>query len=301
MGLVSGHVDALDLQAELCRFWSSPGGRGVMEGSARIIEQEQFAGAGGLTGERMRRTPEIEASKLRSADCYWVSPDMTALTAHAAASMRAETLEDTDLPGPSGFVLVAEPVTGLFYSGPEAATALQVPDDPPFLAFSWGLSDGVVQVTAYTDTAVVAPRAIHVWPRVMVLNQHDWGLGESAPDDEYAAAHRFIKAFWALCQQRIGKAETVAVDRGARRRAQRSGVELTGVQVVDLRRRQPTGADSDAAGTVDWSCRWIVGGHWRQQWHPSLGQHRQTWIAPYEKGPEGAPLKVKDRVYRVIQ
>jgi len=38
---------------------------------------------------------------------------------------------------------------------------------------------------------------------------------------------------------------------------------------------------------------------WRNQWYPSLSQHRQKWISPYVKGPEDKPLVVRPR--RVYQ
>ena len=43
---------------------------------------------------------------------------------------------------------------------------------------------------------------------------------------------------------------------------------------------------------MDWSCRWLVRGHWRQQ--PCGAGHaerRPTWILPHLKGPERKPLK----------
>ena len=49
-------------------------------------------------------------------------------------------------------------------------------------------------------------------------------------------------------------------------------------------------------GSVSWSHRWLVNGHWRNQWLPSRAAHRLQWIAGYVKGPASKPLVVKDRV-----
>jgi len=73
------------------------------------------------------------------------------------------------------------------------------------------------------------------------------------------------------------------------------------IKVINLRRIEP---QSDAASVlsspVDWSCRWIVDGHWRRQWHPSLNRHELTYIEPYIKGPEDRPLRITDgKVYSV--
>lgn len=82
----------------------------------------------------------------------------------------------------------------------------------------------------------------------------------------------------------------VAAGRGLRRDWKRkTGTDAPLVRVVTLRRQHAT-ADG-AAGTVDWSCRWIVSGHWRNQFLPASGGHRPTWIAPHVKGPDSAPLK----------
>jgi hypothetical protein len=47
---------------------------------------------------------------------------------------------------------------------------------------------------------------------------------------------------------------------------------------------------------VDWSHRWVVSGHWRHQYLPSCGTHRQQWIASHVKGPDDKPLVVRDEV-----
>lgn len=43
--------------------------------------------------------------------------------------------------------------------------------------------------------------------------------------------------------------------------------------------------------------RWVVRGHWRQQPHgKGRAERRLQWIAPYVKGPEGAPLLEAEKV-----
>jgi len=42
---------------------------------------------------------------------------------------------------------------------------------------------------------------------------------------------------------------------------------------------------------VEWSHRWLVRGHWRQQYFPSSNTHAPVWISPYVKGPEDKPFK----------
>ena len=70
------------------------------------------------------------------------------------------------------------------------------------------------------------------------------------------------------------------------------------VVVVRLRRRSVDDeAGHDGADEhVPWSHRWLVSGHWRNQWLPSRAAHRLQWISNHIKGPTNKPLIVKDRV-----
>jgi len=127
----------------------------------------------------------------------------------------------------------------------------------------------------------------------------------AAIDEEQARrGHYFgwslLQVLWRLMLQRITTTETRHVDRKARRRAKHEGLkEEDAVTVVTLRRlRQQGEADEQH---VEWSHRWIVSGHWRRQWYPTLNRHRRVWISPYVKGPEDAELRVKERVYQLVR
>jgi hypothetical protein len=73
------------------------------------------------------------------------------------------------------------------------------------------------------------------------------------------------------------------------------------VKVIQLRRAEsqhrPAGEESNS---VDWSCRWIVNGHWRHQYHGSGKDRELIYVMPFVKGPEDKPLKVPTHtVYQV--
>lgn len=52
----------------------------------------------------------------------------------------------------------------------------------------------------------------------------------------------------------------------------------------------------------EWSCQWIVGGHWRNQWYPSKAEWKPKYIAPYLKGDPDKPLREpKGPVYCVTR
>lgn len=108
--------------------------------------------------------------------------------------------------------------------------------------------------------------------------------------------HDFAKmlcALWLLVRQRIALRERVQPERAIRRRLAREGIPEPGISVIRLRQPESSAAVGEAT-EVEWSRRWIVGGHWRNQYHPSDGSHVPTWIAPYVKGPEDKPLVVNE-------
>jgi hypothetical protein len=71
------------------------------------------------------------------------------------------------------------------------------------------------------------------------------------------------------------------------------------VTIVSLRRlvRKQLGEVRDAERTLQH--RFIVRGHWRQQAvGPGRKDHRPVYIAPFVKGPEGAPFLDREKVYK---
>jgi len=103
-----------------------------------------------------------------------------------------------------------------------------------------------------------------------------------------------LQSFWRLSRQIVPtKAPLPRQLRRDRRRHYRSE-EVT---VITLpRQRHPDHPDHEP-GEVEWKWQWVVRGHWRNQWYPSIKQHRQIWVMPYMKGPEDAPIKPVKRAF----
>ena len=83
--------------------------------------------------------------------------------------------------------------------------------------------------------------------------------------------------------------EQMPVSRQVRRNAQRSGKPVPDCRTIVLRRRKLP--SHDPASETEWSCRWLVEGHWRNQWFPSRKDHHPVYIVPYVKGPEDKPFR----------
>lgn len=134
--------------------------------------------------------------------------------------------------------------------------------------------------------------------------------GTITEDDTVAAIERLARFFVAgalWIQQTILVQSKGSIERHLRKRIDKAKVfdrPLSDVQIIQLRRRESvTLVKSGESKTVDWKCRWIVGGatgFWRNQYYPSKGRYQPKWIAPYPKGPADKPLKVPShRVYAV--
>jgi hypothetical protein len=114
---------------------------------------------------------------------------------------------------------------------------------------------------------------------------------------------RLFAACLAFLEQRILIAPHQRAERHARKRLERQGLVYEPlIRVVELRRKQARTEYHGDAEPVEWSHQWIVSGHWRQQWYPSLNANQPVWIMPYVKGPEDKPLKPpRAKVFAVVR
>jgi len=110
--------------------------------------------------------------------------------------------------------------------------------------------------------------------------------------DEFIRLIRIVAASFAFLEQRILIRRAATPSRPERRRLGLPRAASTPlVYVVTLRRTLAIKARERGEHPIEWANRWIVRGHWRQQWFPSQARHRPIWIYPYEKGPEDRPLR----------
>lgn len=119
------------------------------------------------------------------------------------------------------------------------------------------------------------------------------GVQEGADFDPVKAseaARRYLLASWLWLQQKVMIPEAITVNSQSRKLAERAHVTSL-VSVITLRKGENTHHDDVSTRSRDYSCQWLVRGHWRQQYYASTAEHRPLWIEPYVKGPEEKPLK----------
>lgn len=256
-----------------------------------------------------RLTAQLPASEL-----FYVNADMTRLAHHAAGSLANYQFSTTDLPAPVGLLGFEAPLDfgcenfryiPLVAWGPaQSGTSIHffMPSSdllPPFLSYLHETN---------TDPEPLR-RRIHATTPFLLRSyhvlQHGTPLQQQVPDPRSADRSsaevvRIIAATWLLMGQTITTTRLVPAWRPARRRAEKAGI-LTdaAVRYVELRRHVRPAEDpqhlSSAAKRV-YRHRWIVRGHWREQWYPSQNRHRPIWISDHIAGPDDAPLLGGDRV-----
>lgn len=106
-----------------------------------------------------------------------------------------------------------------------------------------------------------------------------------------------IQTFWRIASQFRPAKERAP--RGIWRDSNRKGVKGREVTVIRLRRSRET-HDVEPGGR-QLTVQFPVRGHWRNQWYPSIKEHRQVWIAPYIKGPEDAPFVMHPRAWEFVR
>lgn len=107
---------------------------------------------------------------------------------------------------------------------------------------------------------------------------------------------RLIVAFCLLANQRILRTSEEAPSRPLRRRlARKTNKVIDLVQIVTLPLQ--VGSGKAIGGHRDYSHRWIVSGHWRNQYYRRNDIHHPKWITAHVKGPKDKPLVVKEKRY----
>ena len=334
MSAREGWDTALDAQTDLIHSFTTLAGREYTNG---FIQSLASAGMfDSRTGELAPADPEYASfivghaqSLLHECEPIYVSDELTGMIDDIADGFKPEPLLASDLLTPSGFAYFAKP---LYIRD---RRDLQM----PFRAVQWNplidvngrgepatvdgqaVYSGVV-ITLYAhrddgdpmDGQFAEERGLRYRQRPSEIK-----IGGSDLAMEYVTTLRFnqqskvyesdnsirdmfvhIKVFFRLCQQTIAWPHRERVARPTWKRARAGWKDIKEVVVFTLRRAKHPKYEGPER-EVQWSHRWVVQGHWRQQWYPSEQVHRQVWVAPYIKGPDGKPLILKRRAFELVR
>tara|TARA_R110000824_G_scaffold215949_2_gene402516 strand:+ start:6225 stop:7181 length:957 start_codon:yes stop_codon:yes gene_type:complete len=117
---------------------------------------------------------------------------------------------------------------------------------------------------------------------------------------------KFVAAAIVWMQQRVVLTEPATVGRQIGRQLQREHklAKRPAIRVVKLRRKATESNEHHASEKEtrrEYSCRWVVNGHWRKQPYGPRDnpKYRAVWIDGYVKGPEEMPFKETKRLFSV--
>ncbi|MFD5882600.1 hypothetical protein [Streptomyces yangpuensis] len=266
------------------------------------------------------------AAGLHAAELFYVTADMTALAHHAATSLTDFEMRPEDLPAPVGMLAFEDPPIRNEAAGNQPVRLVTWGPWLGHLAIDYwsGTREYLDQVdaaqaafnantTPAENRAWLRERFAHIKPGQMtgIHPRHGFTylrttlIEAGKPDltdtsEADVALLRLIQATWLLMGQTLATSERVPADRASRRRIQRlDRTHGTEVRLIRLRRARTERGSTPAEepGTREYQNRWVVRGHWKNQWYPSRDAHRPIWISPYIAGPEGAPLIGGEKVF----
>jgi len=272
-----------------------------------------------ITGNRNFQYLDAYRHDLAAAKLWWVGTSACDLLFEAYKTMPPATLTREFLPDEYGMVFFERPFTGLDADVDNTGNANVTLD-----LMTWGVGTvanmpalSMVSWSHLDEERFIGPDPgnhveIDALPGVTLpLGRSDWPLGhetdQSLPDVESGAAmasviedRRLLAALWQLSSQpSITATEDSPPDRATRRRLERRKFAVPNVRIVNLaaRHRAVSEGSGGSQSQREYTRRWMVEGHWRQQaCGPQWSQHRPTYIAPHIKGPEDKPLVLRDTV-----
>lgn len=280
------YSEALEQQIRLTREWS-----GALPG---------------WDGDMVRRLPY--------ADTYWVDGNVQALLNSGANTLpHGMTIERTTPPSVNGFVWLSRPISVKTNNGTDSKLWgiqwMPAHINPSIDGIRMGLvhdkGDGSFDAYAILSYITnfygeVGPGFLSTWgfeTSLRAAAELDIKYRQSNMSDDDLTTATATKRLWgAFClfvQQRILVTRHAQAERHARKRLeQQSWTATPVVRVVELRRKEHVG-NSHGVQPVEreWSCQWLVRGHWRQQWYAKAQRNQPIWITPYVKGPEDKPLR----------
>lgn len=271
------------------------------------------------TQQMLARLYEMEASVIENADPIYVSQGMCEVIDVAKDSFQPEPLIRSDLLVDVGFMYFEK--------------SFQIPDRfqhpvnvkalswAPMIASDEERTGDALERWRANDTGGLTGISICIYsatsdesgqwlegdggrPEIVPIHHTPWWFDMTFDGNELDANHvptgaewwwRIAQTSFRLMQQRISSKSMAQSPRVERRAAERLKFPIRDTLVVRLRRESTKPQEGHVPEPANYSHRFLVSGHWRNQFYPSLNMHRQIWISPYVKGPEGTELIAKTR------
>lgn len=262
------------------------------------------------------------ADLVEKAEVIYTSPAMSSLTAHAAKSLPGFNLREEDVPCPAGMIFWG--YEGQMLSSMRGTDIAE--DRVPMAAIGWELAEAQGKVGLFLCMFVESEELIQTQLSLGMTKAEEISMRKMLPTVVNAIGHTawvafgdvdvpiqeliktggvdadvlistaVLKTAWLLMDQELTESTREEASRASVKRMRNMGSKRpTDVRVIDIKRRPSSGKGSGSGR--EYRHKFLVNGHWRNQWYPGLGEHRPVWISPYLKGPENAPMLDGKKVY----
>lgn len=267
-------------------------------GSSKLWPRHSAALFGGSPEEHQEKA-EGMALGASLVPLWFISREMTDLVDIASATVPLDTLLDhTMLPEEGGLVFFQRPL--IRFTDTE--------DNPKrtsyyFNAMMW--YPAIVNASSPGTMFILFAHTRRTWG---IIGDSFWLYGDRldkplrSTDGTFQTTtqrndRQFAMALWLLAtQEGLSERGEEHLDRSSKRRSERAKVPTGPVRILRLRSGH-TGRSDGTPSTVEWTHRWIVRGHWRNQaYGPGRQQRRPVWIAPHIRGPEDKPLDTREGI-----
>lgn len=129
-----------------------------------------------------------------------------------------------------------------------------------------------------------------------------YAVGDMMLTDTAPNKNRWLLALLMLLNQTVTSVERHEADRQTAKRFKR--MNLPSKYTVVRLRRHANANRQEGETLVQWTHRWVVRGHWRNQPYKDgdgSTAYKRIWISPFIKGPDDAPLKQSEKVYALVR
>jgi len=106
-------------------------------------------------------------------------------------------------------------------------------------------------------------------------------------------------AAWKFMTGSLASVEPMRANHDDRKSFKKSNLDLNDFRGVILRHTERKQSQDSKNVNVDWSCQWLVNGHWRRLHEPRKSDGATvTYVQPHVKGPEDMPFRApRETVY----
>lgn len=240
---------------------------------------------------------------IEAAELWWASRDFTQLAIMAGKDFTKLIISREELPAPVGFMMFEDPIGEL----PRGAFTAAI------RGLTWTLVPGGVWINLYIqgedgDPAIDVEQMRTEYGYLSCPNagigipfDHEVPIPEQ---DKVEFATTIFAAWFLMRQPGVAETETAPVDKKFDRAYRRAnqGRRPPDVRLLDLRKQKHrSSAGHDGQPGRKLTVRVFRSGHWkRQAYGVKRGLRKTIYISPYIAGPEGAPLKERPPVVKVL-